>query len=116
MAYSFRSHSFLAERSGDLWVSIVPPPERIEDRAHIPYSAINIVDDGGDGLRIWAVVAICTAAERTALLADRGQTGTLVTPDGTFTNSKLSQIRDAGATFDRSLYRLSCEFIAGLPA
>jgi hypothetical protein len=111
--YSFRSHTFRAARPGDLFVSLPPPPERIEERTHVPYSAINIVDDGGDGLRVWQVTVYCTSSERTNILADRGQVGTLITPDETFPNSKLSQIRDAGALFDRSLYALSCEFLVG---
>jgi hypothetical protein len=112
---SFRSHAFLIGRQGDVFVSIPPEPERIEERAHIPYSAINIIDDGGDGLRVWDVQVVMTAAEYTALKADRGQTGSLVTNDGTYSNSKLSQIRNAQASLDRDFYMANLEFILGAP-
>lgn len=111
-AYSFKGHTFKVERSG-LFSDMPPPPPRIEDRAHIPYSPKNIVQDGGDDLIIWRPTIICTASERTALLVDRGTVGTLVTPLQTYANSKLSQILGQGVTQDRTTWQLQVEFICG---
>lgn len=111
MAYSFRGHTFLASRPDDIWVSMPPPPERIEERSHVLYSAKNIIFDAGDGVSTWSLIIYCTPAERTAILSDRAKVGVLVTPDATYSNSKLSQIRDAGVLLDRTMYSLAVEFI-----
>lgn len=112
-AFSFRSHTFKVLSSGDVWESMPPLPERIEERTHVPYSAINVVDDGGDGLRIWPLTIVVTSSEMANILADRGLTGTLVTPDATYPNSKLSQIRSVRGTRARDEYALETEWIVG---
>src|SRR6266536_1489911 len=99
--YSFKGHTFLVSRSGE-FTATPPPPVRIEERAHVPYSDVNIIDDGGDGLSIWQATIYCTAAERTAILNDRGTVGQLVTPDHTYANTNLSQIGSQSVTLDRT--------------
>lgn len=113
--FSFRSTAFYVEGSGP-WFSDPPPPERIEERAHIPYSAINIVDDGGDGFREWEAPMILASADVTAMEANRGQTGTLVTPRATYTNCKLSQLRSKQWTADGTLCRFEAAFVVGTTA
>lgn len=112
MAYSFRGHTFQAALPG-MFMPMVPPPQAVEDRSHIPYSDINYVDDAGDQLNPWQLTIYCTPAERSAILADRGLIGTLVTPDGTYANTKLSQIRAVGVLLDRTQYSLEVEFLVG---
>jgi hypothetical protein len=111
-AYSFRGHTFKVNRSG-MFAEMPPPPQRVEDRVHIPYSAKNIVQDGGDALSVWQVTIYCTPAERTAILADRGLIGSLVTPLQTYANAKLSQVSAQGVTIDREVWELQVEFICG---
>jgi hypothetical protein len=106
---------FYAEGAGP-WYADVPPPERIEEVAHVPYSAINIVDDGGDGMRDWEIPIIVAAADVAAMEANRGQTGTLITPRGTWTNSKLAQLRGKQWTADGTLCRYEALFHAGVSA
>lgn len=113
MAYSFRGHTFLAARPGDMWMPQPPPARRVESRSHIPYSDINLVEDAGADLRTWSLTVYVTGAELANLLADQGQVGTLVTPDATLTNCKLSQIGAKSTLHDRSLYSLEVEFILG---
>lgn len=113
--FTFRSTPFYAEGAGP-WFSEPPPPERIEERAHIPYSAINIVDDAGDGLREWQVTIIVESANVAGMEANLGQTGSLVTPRGTYSNSKLSGLRSKAWSRDGALCRYEANFIAGLAA
>lgn len=113
--FSFRGTAFYVEATGP-WYPDVPPPERVEEVAHIPYSAVNIVDDGGDGLRDWEAVVIVAAAQVAGIEAARGQTGTLVTPRGTYANAKLSQLRGKAWLRDGTLCRYEALFHAGVPA
>jgi hypothetical protein len=109
--YTFRGTTFEVERS-DIWVSSPPPAETLESRRPIPFSGGEvIVDDGGEGLRVWNVTILVLPAAKTAMEANRRQTGSLVTPDGTYANSKLSQLREARPTLDRARWAYSAEFI-----
>ncbi len=94
---SFRGTQFelLAE---DDWVPAVPPAEVLESRRPIPFSAGTvIVDSGGRGLSIWNVSIRLLTANVAAMLGNVDQVGSLVTNDGTFSNSKLSQLRNRRA-------------------
>ncbi len=111
MAYSFRGTTFEVERS-DIWVSSPPPPEPLESRRPLPFSDGKvIVDDGGEGLRIWNVTILVLPAAKAAMEANRRQIGSLVTPDGTYANSKLSRLTDVKTTLGRERWSYSAEFI-----
>lgn len=108
--YSFRGTVFEVEAS-DIWVSTPSPPEVIESRRQVPYSSTVIVDDGGEGLSVWTFTMLVTPANKAAMIANRRQIGVLITPDGTYANCKLSQLRDAQVTRDRERWSYSAEFI-----
>lgn len=110
MTYTFRGVTFEVERS-DVWISSPPPPEPLESRRVIPYSNEVIVDDGGEGLRIWNVTILVLPGAKAAMEANRRQTGSLVTPDGTYANSKLSRLSESRTTLNRELWSFNAEFI-----
>lgn len=109
--YTFRGTTFEVERD-DIWVSSPPPPETLESRRPVPFSGgVVIVDDGGPALRVWNVTILVLPGAKAAMEANLRQIGSLVTPDGTYANSKLSQLRDARTTFGRERWAYSAEFI-----
>lgn len=109
--YTFRGTTFEVEMS-DLWVSSPPPPEPLEHIHLFPYSGGEVViDDGGEGPRVWNVTILVLPAAKAAMEANRRQTGSLVTPDGTYANSKLSQLADARTTLDRARWSYQATFI-----
>jgi hypothetical protein len=64
--YTFRGVTFEVETS-DIWVSSPPPPETLESVRPIPFSGGEvIIDDGGDGLRVWNVTILVLPADRRA--------------------------------------------------
>lgn len=99
------------------WVSAPPPPEVIESRRPIPFSGGEvIIDDGGRGLSVWQVAIRVLTANVAAWLANVGQVGPLVTNDGTFANSKLSQLTNRRGTpspggSNRTYVAFDAEFI-----
>jgi hypothetical protein len=109
--YTFRGVTFEVETS-DIWVSSPPPPETLESVRPIPFSGGEvIIDDGGDGLRVWNVTILVLPAAKAAMEANRRQTGALVTPDATWANSKLSQLSDCRTTRDRARWSYSATFV-----
>lgn len=111
---SFRGTSFELLATTD-WVPAPPPAEVIESRRNIPFSGGDvIVDSAGRGLSVWNVDIRLDAADVAAMLANVDQTGSLVTNDGTFSNSKLSQLtnrRGTPAPGGRVYVAFNAEFI-----